>query len=111
MGVGVAAGRNGGGHGRRRAGHRDHRGDVSVSLAGYIVVTTINAPSPSLEGIVALRPDWVLLAVGDRKTPADWSCDGAQFLSVADQVAFGSRFAEACPYDHLSLIHISEPTR
>ena len=73
---------------------------MSVSPVGYIVVTTINAPSPSIERIIALRPDWVLLAVGDRKTPVAWSCDGAQFLSLADQVAFGTRFAEACPYDH-----------
>jgi hypothetical protein len=67
---------------------------------GYIVVTTVNPPSPSLDRIVALRPDWILLAVGDRGTPANWNCGGARFLSLADQVAFGSSFAEKCPYDH-----------
>ena len=50
----------------------------------FIIITTINSPS---EAILGFRnwADWHLVVVGDRKTPADWSCEGVTFLGLDEQ--------------------------
>ena len=37
----------------------------------WIVVTTINGPTPSVEALSQI-PGWKMVVVGDRKTPAAW---------------------------------------
>ncbi|WP_109313748.1 hypothetical protein [Ruegeria sp. AU67] len=41
-----------------------------------------------------------LVVVGDRKTPDNWSCDGAEYLSVERQLSLGFRLSDALPFDH-----------
>lgn len=54
-----------------------------------VVITTINAPTTGVREIAAglSGTDDILIVVGDRKTPADWRCDGSQFMSIEDQAA------------------------
>lgn len=65
-----------------------------------VIVTTINRPSPALKMIARDCPDWSLIVVGDRKTPSDWSLDGAFYLSIRDQEGSGGEFARQSPLDH-----------
>ena len=37
---------------------------------------------------------------GDRKTPRDWSCDGADYISVERQGELGLQLGNILPYDH-----------
>ncbi len=45
------------------------------------VITTINPPTKAVRKLVRRFPGQVVV-VGDRKTPADWACDGALFIPV-----------------------------
>ena len=40
-----------------------------------------------------------LLVVADRKTPTDWHLDGAEFLSVEDQIGLGYHMNNHIGYD------------
>ena len=47
-----------------------------------------------------LTPDWNLLVVGDRKTPPDWHCEGARFLSIDEQRELGFSLSRNAPFNH-----------
>lgn len=64
-----------------------------------VIVTTINPPSDGIRKIASLR-DWTLVVAGDRRTPADWNCEGVRYLSLAEQRAMDSEYARACPENH-----------
>ena len=66
----------------------------------WIVVTTINQPTKAIYELAKLAPEWNFLIVGDRKTPTDWHCDGAHFLSVDEQRELGYRLSDLAPYNH-----------
>jgi hypothetical protein len=64
-----------------------------------VVITSIFPPTPAVRAFAQLS-DWQLVVVGDRKSPRQWSCDGAEFLSVEQQCALSYRLASALPFDH-----------
>lgn len=69
---------------------------------GFIVVTTIQKPTPSLMAMseTGLKHGLRTLAVGDRKTPdAQWR-ESADFLSLAGQQELGFALAELLPENH-----------
>jgi hypothetical protein len=71
-----------------------------MAIQPAIVLTTINHPSNGIRKIAAYRPDWSLIVVGDRKTPTDWNCPGARFISLEQQRKMDSHFARVCPINH-----------
>lgn len=49
------------------------------------VLTTINKPTESVKKIASLMP---AIAIGDKKTPADWNSDNVKFVDVDDDIEF-----------------------
>jgi hypothetical protein len=66
----------------------------------YIILTTINYPTEGIKKIAKLKKNWNILVVADRKTPLDWDYQNVKMLSVNQQKAFESSFAQECPPDH-----------
>ncbi|CAH9124512.1 unnamed protein product [Cuscuta epithymum] len=64
----------------------------------WIVVSVSHYPSDSLEKLVRLK-GWQVLAVGNSKTPKDWSLKGAIYLSLEMQAQLGFRVVDFLPYD------------
>jgi len=81
---------------RRRSGQPSGGGDEPWSTR-WIVLTTVNLPTPAVAKLAAL-PGWRTVVVGDRRTPANWSHPGCVFLSVEDQAALSYRILEHLPY-------------
>jgi len=65
-----------------------------------MVITTINYPTEGVKKLARTCPDWNIVVIGDRKTPADWHYEGVQFLCVKDQLAMNSAYAKKCPLNH-----------
>jgi hypothetical protein len=65
----------------------------------YIVITTINQPTPAIVGFASLS-DSKLIVVGDQKTPSDWSYPGASFSSYSSQPKLGFQIHEKLPSNH-----------
>lgn len=59
-----------------------------------IVTTTINAPTEAIEKFDAM-PGWDLIAIGDRKTPADYKLKGGLYVSPEDQESYDKRLSDA----------------
>lgn len=68
-------------------------------MSKYIVVTTINHPTQAIEGMAQLE-GWKLIVVGDRKTPKDWHCPNATFLSLEEQADLGFTVNRYLPVGH-----------
>ncbi len=67
----------------------------------WIVLTTIQAPTPALAAIVErCHEEWGIVVVGDIGTPENWSYPAVEFLSVQRQKAMFGTFAETIPYRH-----------
>ncbi|CAI9099933.1 OLC1v1036830C1 [Oldenlandia corymbosa var. corymbosa] len=64
----------------------------------WIVVSVTDYPSDSLVKLSKMK-GWQLLAVGNSKTPKDWSLRGAIFLSLDMQAQLGFRVVDYLPYD------------
>lgn len=66
------------------------------------IVTTIQAPTDSLRRLAEAvgRVGGRLVVVGDTRTPAEFQLNGADFLSIASQLASGARFALELPTGH-----------
>ncbi|XP_009349887.2 probable glycosyltransferase STELLO2 [Pyrus x bretschneideri] len=64
----------------------------------WVVVSVSDYPSDSLKKLVKLK-GWQVLAIGNSKTPSDWSLKGAIFLSLEQQAQLGFRVLEYLPYD------------
>ncbi|KAJ6316648.1 hypothetical protein OIU78_019849 [Salix suchowensis] len=54
----------------------------------WIVVSVSHYPSDSLKKLVRIK-GWQLLAIGNSRTPNDWSLKGAIFLSLEQQASLG----------------------
>ncbi|MBY0524326.1 MAG: STELLO glycosyltransferase family protein [Gemmataceae bacterium] len=68
---------------------------------GWIVVTTINPPTPAIERISRLCANgWSAVVIGDTKTPKDWNSPGITYLNVEDQRRHFGALADALPYRH-----------
>ncbi len=70
-------------------------------MSKRIVITTIYPPTAAVEGYAGIE-GWTLTCVGDRKTPQEWSCDGAEYLAPEWQSASGFSLAGVLPWDHYS---------
>jgi hypothetical protein len=70
-----------------------------MSESKAIVVTTVQMPTASVRRLAELRPDWLFVVVGDRKTPADWHWPGVEYLSMEAQERLGD-FSRAIPSNH-----------
>ncbi|KAM2437135.1 hypothetical protein EV1_014209 [Malus domestica] len=64
----------------------------------WVVVSVSDYPTDSLKKLVKLK-GWQVLAIGNSKTPSDWSLKGAIFLSLEQQAQLGFRVLEYLPYD------------
>ncbi|MGB8468137.1 MAG: STELLO glycosyltransferase family protein [Candidatus Babeliales bacterium] len=67
----------------------------------WIIVTTIQYPTPQLKKLAAI-PDWHLLVVGDKKTPVDWHLDSCDYLSPEEQEALPYKIVPLLPWNHYS---------
>ena len=65
----------------------------------FIVVTTINKPSKAINAFAKFS-DWQLVVVGDRKTPVNWSCTNAIYLSPDQQINSGLKIVLTLPWNH-----------
>ena len=64
-----------------------------------IVITTIYPVSPSVRKWTDFT-DWRVVVAGDKKTPMDWSCHPATYLSVADQEIAQFQITRMLPWNH-----------
>ncbi|GAB4832520.1 sugar transporter-like protein [Ancistrocladus abbreviatus] len=64
----------------------------------WIVVSVSDYPTDSIRNLVRIK-GWQVLAIGNSKTPVDWSLKGTIFLSLEDQSKFGFRVFNLLPYD------------
>jgi hypothetical protein len=62
----------------------------------FIIITTINKPSESIIEFCNWS-EWQVVVVGDRKTPTDWKCGNAIFLSLEKQYDDFREFAKVIP--------------
>lgn len=67
-----------------------------------IVITTIQAPTASVQSLVAkaVDQDCRLIVIGDRKTPAALWPEGVEFVGIEAQAALGFSLAERLPENH-----------
>ncbi|XP_058205109.1 probable glycosyltransferase STELLO2 [Rhododendron vialii] len=64
----------------------------------WVVVSVSDYPSDSLKNLVKIK-GWQVLAIGNSKTPSDWSLKGTIFLSLEQQAQLGFRVVDFLPYD------------
>ncbi|KAI9160924.1 hypothetical protein LWI28_012820 [Acer negundo] len=64
----------------------------------WIVVSVDKYPSDSLRKLVKIK-GWQVLAIGNSRTPRDWSLKGAIYLSLDMQANLGFRILDFLPYD------------
>jgi len=64
-----------------------------------VVITTIYPASPSVRKWTAFT-NWKVVIAGDKKTPVNWSCHPATYLSVADQENAPFQIARLLPWNH-----------
>ena len=75
---------------------------MSVSPA-FIVITSVFEPSEAVRGFAGLSQPgsgYSLLIAGDKKSPAEWNCPGADFLSAEAQSKSGFHLAARLPWNH-----------
>ncbi|XVE61126.1 hypothetical protein DITRI_Ditri06bG0014700 [Diplodiscus trichospermus] len=64
----------------------------------WVVVSVSTYPSDALKRMVKIK-GWQVLAIGNSRTPRDWSLKGAIFLSLDMQANLGFRVVDHLPYD------------
>ncbi|KAK9062992.1 hypothetical protein SSX86_016862 [Deinandra increscens subsp. villosa] len=64
----------------------------------WIIVSVSDYPSDSIKKLLKIK-GWQVLAVGNSKTPEDWSLKGTIFLSLEEQAKLGFRVVDYLPYD------------
>ncbi|KAK3018767.1 hypothetical protein RJ639_003314 [Escallonia herrerae] len=64
----------------------------------WIIVSVSSYPTDSLKNLVKIK-GWQVLAIGNSKTPRDWSLKGTIFLSLEQQAKLGFRVVDFLPYD------------
>ncbi len=64
-----------------------------------IVITSIYPPSPSIRKWADFS-GWNVVVAGDKKTPVDWNCHPATYLSAADQENTHFQIAPLLPWNH-----------
>ncbi|KAK7244533.1 hypothetical protein RIF29_39356 [Crotalaria pallida] len=71
---------------------------VNFRSERWIVVSVLDHPSDSLRNLVKIK-GWQVLAIGNSRTPSDWSLKGSIFLSLEEQANLGFRVVDYLPYD------------
>jgi hypothetical protein len=66
----------------------------------FIIMTTINSPGKTVQGLVEMCSDWKILVVGDKKTPNNWYFNGVNFIPYEQQLLIESEFVRLCPSNH-----------
>ncbi|XP_039010848.1 probable glycosyltransferase STELLO2 isoform X2 [Hibiscus syriacus] len=64
----------------------------------WVVVSVSSYPSDALQKMVKIK-GWQVLAIGNSRTPRNWSLKGAIFLSLDMQASLGFRVVDHLPYD------------
>lgn len=64
-----------------------------------IVITSIFNPTESVLKFSAL-PDYEIIVVGDEKTPAEWNCEGVDYVSIDNQNEMPFELRKALPTNH-----------
>jgi len=67
----------------------------------YIVITSIFSPTEAIVKF-AHKTDYQLIIVGDKKTPENWYCTNADYISIKDQELFDFNLIKVLPYNHYS---------
>lgn len=65
----------------------------------YIVITSINQPSEAIIKFASIEGH-LLIVVGDKKSPANFTLKNCQFLSIKDQEESGFTIVKKLPYNH-----------
>lgn len=65
----------------------------------FIVITSIFPPTEAVISFAKMN-DYKLVVVGDKKTPADWSCKNVEYLSMQRQSETGTYLHKVLPYNH-----------
>ncbi|WOG98077.1 hypothetical protein DCAR_0417418 [Daucus carota subsp. sativus] len=63
----------------------------------WIVVSVESYPTDSVRNLAKIK-GWQVLAIGDSRTPDDWSLKGTIFLSLQQQAKLGFRVVDYLPY-------------
>ena len=64
-----------------------------------IVITSIFEPTEAVKAFSEID-NCNLIVVGDKKTPQNWHCENAEFLSVKTQEDLGFELSKILPYNH-----------
>jgi hypothetical protein len=70
-----------------------------MDIKKAIVITSIFEPTAAVK-LFAAMPNYSLYVAGDKKTPKQWHCDNAKFLSVEAQADMNTALGEVLPYNH-----------
>ncbi len=70
----------------------------------WIVITTINYPTPAIDKFLTLSPEWNLIVIADQKTPKDW----LQHLTISSTRLFFVSFEQQKNFDFHILQYLSE---
>ena len=73
----------------------------NAKLNRAIVITSINYPTTAIKKLSQIE-GWNLIVVSDLKTPLDWKCKDADFLSIERQNSLQFKIAKLIPYNHYS---------
>jgi hypothetical protein len=68
-------------------------------MKNFIVITSIFAPTEAVLSFSKLV-GYHLVVVGDKKTPADWHCEGASYLAADGPDGAGHSLSKVLPSDH-----------
>lgn len=64
-----------------------------------IVITSIFGPTEAVTAFSRMN-SYKLIVVGDKKTPLDWFCNNADFISIAQQEKLDFELVKVLPYNH-----------
>ena len=71
-------------------------GNRSLNISKWIVVTSINEPTPQIKRLASIQ-DFQLLVVGDNKTNKEWFCNDTIFLNLNYQHSLGFSILKNIP--------------
>lgn len=64
-----------------------------------IIITSIFPPTEAIIDF-SQKQDYELIVVGDKKSPAQWSCNNVEYFSVEDQEKMNFSLNKVLPYNH-----------
>ncbi|XP_014661431.1 PREDICTED: uncharacterized protein LOC106804670 [Priapulus caudatus] len=85
---------------RRKSADALRMADPDVHSERWVVVTSINRPTKDISRLASM-PDWKVVIVGDKKTPANWSHPNCIYLSPERQKSLGYGILERLPWKQL----------